>query len=82
MELSGHYLRQLLDQKPDRFPICPGTISPSELYNDQPLAATLRLALVNGDLLVAQGELLNGRVARFHKPPDPKQLWTEESLLW
>ncbi len=51
-----------------------------ELYNDQPLAATLRLALVNGDLLVAQGELLNGRVARFHKPPDPKQLWTEESL--
>jgi hypothetical protein len=51
-----------------------------ELYNDQPLAATLRLALVDGDLLVAQGELPNGRVARFHKPPDPKQLWTEELL--
>jgi hypothetical protein len=49
-----------------------------ELYNDQPLAATLRLALVGGDLLVAQGELPNGRVARVHKPRDPKQLWSEE----
>jgi len=51
-----------------------------ELYNDQPLAATLRLALLNGDLIVAQGELANGRVARFHMPPDPKQLWIEEAL--
>jgi hypothetical protein len=51
-----------------------------ELYNDQPLAATLRLALVDGDLLVAQGELPNGRVARLRKPQDPKQLWTEELL--
>lgn len=51
-----------------------------ELYNDQPLAATLRLALVNGDLMVAQSELPNGRVARFHKPADPTQLWIEESI--
>ena len=51
-----------------------------ELYNDQPLAATLRLALVDGDLLIAQGELPNGRVARFRKPPDPKQLWIEELI--
>lgn len=51
-----------------------------ELYNDQPLSATLRLALLDGNLIVAQGELPNGRVARFHKPPDPKQLWTEEPL--
>jgi len=51
-----------------------------ELYNDQPLAATLRLAWVEGDLLVAQGELANGRVSRFRKPPDPKQLWIEEPL--
>ncbi len=51
-----------------------------ELYNDQPLAATLRLALVDGDLLVAQGELPNGRVARFRKPPDPTQLWIEEPV--
>jgi hypothetical protein len=51
-----------------------------ELYNDQPLAATLRLSLSGGDLIVAQGELPNGRVARFHKPPDPKQLWIEEPL--
>ncbi|HEV8037402.1 MAG TPA: FG-GAP repeat protein [Bryobacteraceae bacterium] len=51
-----------------------------ELYNDQPLAATLRLALLDGDLLVAQGELPNGRVARLRKPRDPKQLWTAESL--
>lgn len=51
-----------------------------ELYNDQPLAATLRLELVNGDLVVAQGEMPNGRVARFRKPSDPKQLWVEERL--
>jgi hypothetical protein len=51
-----------------------------QLYNDQPLAATLRLALVDGDLLVAQGELPNGRMARLHKPRDPKLLWTEELL--
>lgn len=51
-----------------------------ELYNGQPLAATLRLALAAGDLIVAQGELPNGRVARLHKPHDPKQLWTEELL--
>jgi len=51
-----------------------------ELYNQEPLAATLRLQLVNGDLMVAQGELANGRVARFRKPADPKQLWAEELL--
>ena len=49
-----------------------------ELYNDQPLAATLRLALVDGALLVAQGELPNGRVTRFRKPSDPNELWIEE----
>ena len=51
-----------------------------ELYNEQPLSATLRLALVNGDLMVAQGELASGRAARFRKPADPKQLWIEERL--
>jgi len=51
-----------------------------ELYNEQPLSATLRLALVDGDLIVAQGELPDGRVARFRKPSDPKQLWIEERL--
>ncbi len=51
-----------------------------ELYNDRPWAATLRLALVKGDLVVAQGELPNGLVTRFRKPDDPKQLWIEERL--
>ncbi len=51
-----------------------------ELYNEEPLSATLRLQLVNGDLMVAQGELQNGRVARFLKPADPTQLWTEELI--
>ncbi len=51
-----------------------------ELYNDQPLAATLRLALTEDGLMVAQGELANGIVARFRKPADPKQLWIEERL--
>jgi len=52
-----------------------------ELYNDQPFAATLRLAFVDGDLMVAQGELPNGRVARFRKSADPKQLWIEERVV-
>ena len=30
--------------------------------------------------MVAQGELPNGRVSRFRKPGDPKQLWIEEAL--
>jgi len=51
-----------------------------ELYNDQPLAATLRLALMDGDLLVSQGELADGLVTRFHKPADPKQLWIEDRI--
>ncbi len=51
-----------------------------ELYNEEPLSATLRLQLVNGDLIVAQGELANGRVARFRKPSDPTQLWMEELI--
>lgn len=51
-----------------------------ELYNDQPLAATLRLEMQGAGLLVAQGELANGLVSRFRKPADPKQLWIEERL--
>jgi hypothetical protein len=51
-----------------------------ELYNQEPLSATLRLALDGTDLIVAQGELLNGRVSRFRKPADPKRLWIEEVL--
>ena len=51
-----------------------------ELYNEESLSATLRLALVDGDLMVSQGELANGHVSRFRKPPDPKQLWIEERL--
>jgi hypothetical protein len=51
-----------------------------ELYNEEPLAATLRLQFVNGYLMVAQGELANGKVARFRKPPDPTQLWVEERV--
>jgi len=51
-----------------------------ELYNQEPLSATLRIIADGNDLIVAQGELSNGRVARFRKPADPKQLWTEEPL--
>lgn len=51
-----------------------------ELYNEEPLSATLRLALDHGGLIVAQGELPNGRVTRFRKPADPKQLWIEEPI--
>ena len=51
-----------------------------ELYNQEPLSATLRLVLDGTDLIVAQGELLNGRVSRFRRPADPKQLWIEQAL--
>ncbi len=51
-----------------------------ELYNDLPEAATLRLAFDHGDLLVAQGELPSGRLARFRKPENPRVLWDEVSV--
>ena len=51
-----------------------------ELWNDQPLAATLRLEWLDGALMVAQGEMANGRVARLRQPADPKQLWIEERV--
>jgi hypothetical protein len=51
-----------------------------ELYNQEPLSATLRLAFDGPDLIVAQGELPQGRVSRFRKPADPTQLWMEEPL--
>ena len=51
-----------------------------ELYNQEPLSATLRLALDGPDLIVAQGELPIGRVSRFRKPADPKERWIEVPL--
>jgi hypothetical protein len=38
------------------------------------------LTLVDGNLVVAQGELPSGLVTRFRKPPDPQKLWIEERL--
>ena len=52
-----------------------------ELYNEEPLSATLRLALVDGDLMVSQGELANGTCRRvsaslpIQNNSGPKNSW-------
>lgn len=51
-----------------------------ELYNEHPRSAQLRLAYSAGQLVVAQGEMAEARLALLHRPDDPKQLWTETRL--
>lgn len=48
-----------------------------ESYNQELYSATLRFALYQGDLIVAQGELEHGRVTRFRKPSNPREPWQE-----
>ena len=50
------------------------------LLHLEPAAATFRMLADGGDLIVAQGEMATGRVIRFRKPADPKQLWAEIPL--
>jgi len=52
-----------------------------ELYNQQHDSAKLTLALQqDGAVIVAQGHLANGRVARFRPPPNREKLWIEEDV--
>ena len=50
------------------------------LLHLEPAAATFRMLLDGPDLIVSQGEMEHGRVVRFKKPADPKQLWNEVPL--
>jgi len=52
-----------------------------ELYNQEHDSAKMTVVLEDdGTLTVAQGHLAEGRVARFRRPADVKQLWQEENV--
>ncbi|MFN0167523.1 MAG: hypothetical protein ACKV22_13920 [Bryobacteraceae bacterium] len=52
-----------------------------KLWSDQSLSALTRFALfANGDLAAAQRSLSPGRLAVYHKPADPRDLWAEDLL--
>ena len=68
-------------RRPDKYEE-PWLLFAIEVYNELPLSGMLRLALLpgGGELVIAQGEMVQGRVTRLRKPDDPKQLWIEERL--
>ena len=63
-------------QSPASFDL-PWRIFAINLLHLEPAAATFRMLMDGPDLVAAQGEMESGRVTRFRKPADPKQLWTE-----
>lgn len=48
------------------------------LWHDTPDAALAAMALAHNDLIWAESSAKSARIARFSKPADPRQLWTEE----
>ena len=66
-------------RSPDRFAL-PRHIYAINLHNEQLYSATFRVSLDGRDLIAAQGELAGGRVWRYRKPADPRQLWIETDL--
>ncbi len=66
-------------QSPESYDL-PWRLFAINTYNDQPLSARMRMAWMDGTLVVAQGALEQGRVAVFERPEDPKQLWKERVL--
>lgn len=49
-------------------------------WNEEPLSARVRLALMGRSLVVAQGAMRQARLAVFDRPADPTQLWKEHRL--
>ena len=67
-------------RSPESFEL-PWRLFAIELWNEQPHSAMLRLALLGpGELVAMQREMPEGRLARFEKPADPKQLWVEHRI--
>jgi len=50
------------------------------LWNETPESAMLRLSYGPLGLVAAQREMHPSRLARFEKPPDPRQLWIEHRI--
>jgi hypothetical protein len=50
------------------------------LWNETPESAMLRLSYGPLGLVAAQREMHPARLARFEKPTDPRQLWTERRI--
>jgi hypothetical protein len=74
--LCGNYWMR----SPESFEL-PWRLFAIELWNEQPRSAMLRLALIGpGELVAMQREMPDGRLARFEKPSDPKQLWMEHPI--
>jgi len=67
-------------RSPESFEL-PWRLFAIELWNEQPRSAMLRLAMIGpGELVAMQREMPDGRLARFEKPFDPKQLWMEHRI--
>jgi hypothetical protein len=50
------------------------------VWSEEERSATMRLARGGGGLMVAQRDMTPARLARFAKPADPTQMWTEIRL--
>jgi hypothetical protein len=50
------------------------------LWNETPVSAMLRLSYTAPELVAAQRAMHPARLARFEKPPDPRQLWIEHRI--
>lgn len=71
-------------QSPAEFSL-PWRIFAINTYFDQSLSAMLvhcfiEKGFIKDDLFVAQAHMQNAKAALFHKPADPRQLWTEKRL--
>jgi FG-GAP-like repeat len=78
--LAGNYWIR----SPESFEL-PWRLFAIEPWNETPQSAMLRLiyAPLSGtapELLIAQREMQPARLARFEKPADPRQLWTEHRI--
>lgn len=78
--LAGNYWIK----SPESFEL-PWRLFAIELWNESPESAMLRLSYgpVGGagpELLAMQREMSPARLARFEKPTDPRQLWTEHRI--
>jgi len=78
--LAGNYWIK----SPERFEL-PWRLFAIEIWNETPPSAMLRLKYgpLTGrmpELLAVQREMQPARLARFEKPADPRQLWTEHGL--
>lgn len=66
-------------RSPEQFDL-PWTLYAINTWSEQPLSAAARLAWIGKTLLWAESRMSPARVALFHPPADPRQLW-EPAML-